>query len=307
MGNQARGQDGRADTAEQLLELTDRLFRAKGLEEVYAAGLDAIGKLLGCDRASILLFNDEKVMSFVSWRGLSDEYRKAVNGHTPWRAGQREAEPIFVPDINETDEPDWLKRRIVSEGIVGLAFAPLFVHGEVVGKFMTYFPERREFDERDRDCALAIARQIGFSLERHRAEADSLSAAARLKESEERFRHMAEDAPIMIWISDETGRCQHINPLLREFWGVEDVATFDWSTTLHPDDLATVVQQMRDAIERKSSVKVKGRYRRADGAYRVLETVARPTIGGGGEFMGMIGVNVDITEREKRLTGTSDC
>jgi PAS domain S-box-containing protein len=298
MGNQSSGQVGRADTAEQLFELTDRLFRATGLEDVYAAGLDAIGKLLGCDRASILLFDDHDLMSFVSWRGLSDEYRKAVNGHTPWRPGQREAEPIFVPDINEADEPDWLKERIAREGIVGLAFAPLFVHGEVVGKFMTYFPERREFDERDRDCAMAIARQIGFSLERHRAQIESDSAAASLKESEERFRHMAEDAPIMIWISDETGHCQHINPLLREFWGVEDVATFDWSKTLHPDDLAPVAQQMQAAIQDRSSVKVKGRYRRADGVYRVLETVARPTIGRGGAFLGMIGVNVDITERE---------
>ena len=101
----------------------------------------------------------------------------------------------------------------------------------------------------------------------------------------------------MIWISDETGRCLHINPYLGDFWGVTDVATFDWSTTLHPEDLSHVASQMQGAIQRKASVNVKGRYRRADGVYRVLETVARPNFGRGGQFIGMIGVNVDVTER----------
>ncbi len=81
---------------------------------------------------------------------------------------------------------------------------------------------------------------------------------------------MAEGAPIMLWVSDQTGRCLQINPLLRQFWGVEDVATFDWSTTLHPDDLGEVTGQMRAAVAAGTGVRVKGRYRRSDGAYRVL-------------------------------------
>lgn len=287
------------DTAENLFALTDRLFRANSLGDVYDAALDAICSLLGCERASILLFDQQGVMNFVSWRGLSDGYRSAVNGHTPWVVGQKQAEPIFVPDIGETSEPDWLKERIAAEGIVGLAFVPLFAAGEVVGKFMTYFPARREFTAYDRDCAVAIARQVGFSLERHRAQLARESAEDRLRESEERFRHMVEDAPIMIWISDETGRCLHINPLLRDFWGVKDIATFNWGDTMHPDDMERVGGLMQKAVAERTNVRVKGRYRRADGAYRVLETVARPNFGADGSFQGMIGVNADVTEREE--------
>jgi PAS domain S-box-containing protein len=287
------------DTAAHLLALTDRLYRATGLEEVYTAALEAIGNLLGCDRASILLFDEAGVMRFVSWRGLSDDYRRAVDGHTPWQAGQRTAEPIFVSDIMETDEPDWLKQRISDEGIVALAFVPLFANGEVVGKFMTYFPIRRHFTANDRDCAVAIARQVGFSLERHRAEQARESAETRLRESEGRFRQMAEDSPIMIWISDSQGHCRQINPLLRDFWGVEDIATFDWSTTLHPQDREEVGRRMQEAVALRTSVTTKGRYRRHDGVYRVLETVARPNFGPDGAFQGMIGVNVDVTEREE--------
>lgn len=287
------------DTAAQLFALTDRLFRATGPEEVYEAVLEVIGGLLGCDRASILLFDEAGIMRFVAWRGLTADYRAAVDGHSPWQAGTREAEPIFVADINDTDEPEWLKQRIGAEGIVGLAFVPLFVHGQVVGKFMTYFPARREFTAHDRACAVAIARQVGFALERYRAERARETAELGLRESEERFRHMAEDAPVMIWISDSSGRCLHINSLLREFWGVRDVASFDWATTLHPGDRDEVARRMQEAIGARSSATVKGRYRRSDGVYRVLETVARPNFGRHGEFLGMIGVNVDVTEREE--------
>jgi PAS domain S-box-containing protein len=293
------GPRAREGDAGPLFSLTDRLFRAGTLNEVYSASLDAIEELLGCERASILLFNDDGVMRFVSWRGLSDGYRQALDGHSPWVAGQRAADPIFVPDIQETDEPEWLKLRIASEGIVGLAFVPLFANGEVVGKFMTYFPGRHEFTEHDRECAIAIARQVGFSLERYRAEAAKLDAVRRLKESEERFRLMSEHAPIMIWISDSEGRCLHLNQLLRTFWGLETAEGFDWASTLHPEDLEGVTNAMRDAILAKTSAHVKGRYRRHDGNYRVLETVARTNFRSTGEFEGMIGVNVDITEREE--------
>ena len=116
-------------------------------------------------------------------------------------------------------------------------------NGEVVGKFMTYFPARREFTAHDRDCAVGIARQVGFSLERYRTGIARQSAETRLRESEERFRHMVEDAPIMIWVSEKSGHCLHINPLLRDFWGVEDIATFDWSKTLHPEDRERIVRE----------------------------------------------------------------
>ena len=58
-----------------LYEFTDRLFRAGSAEDVYQAALDAIVRALGCERASILLFDNTGVMKFVAWRGLSDGYR----------------------------------------------------------------------------------------------------------------------------------------------------------------------------------------------------------------------------------------
>ncbi|TIX97738.1 MAG: hypothetical protein E5V17_00840, partial [Mesorhizobium sp.] len=62
-----------------LFRLTDRLYRANGLGEIYDAALDAICDALGSSRASILRFDSHGVMSFVAWRSLSEEYREAVN------------------------------------------------------------------------------------------------------------------------------------------------------------------------------------------------------------------------------------
>ncbi len=80
-----RGGDAQRRSAVQasLLVYTDRLHRAQTSEQVLDASLDVIEVALGCERASILLFDNEGVMRFVAWRGLSDEYRAAAEGHTP--------------------------------------------------------------------------------------------------------------------------------------------------------------------------------------------------------------------------------
>src|SRR5262245_43635324 len=67
-----------------LYELTDRLYRGESANDAYEAALDAMEGALGCKRASILLFDDAGVMRFAAWRGLSDDYRRAVEGHSPW-------------------------------------------------------------------------------------------------------------------------------------------------------------------------------------------------------------------------------
>jgi PAS domain S-box-containing protein len=289
------------DELNALYQLTDKLYRASSLEDVYDAALDAIVSTLGCSRASILLFDEAGVMSFVAWRGLSDDYREAVHGHTPWKPGDGDPQPIFVSDIEDTGEPDWIKKTIKREGIRGLAFIPLVSHGGLVGKFMTYYETPHDFVEHEVNLAVTIARQVGFSLERARAEAARRAAEDELRESEERFRLMSEHAPVMIWLSGVHGECLHLNQMLRSFWNVADDAIdrFDWQSMMHPDDAPEIGRLMMDALARQGSVTIKGRYLDSKGRYRVVQTDARPRFSAKGEFLGMIGVNVDITEREE--------
>jgi PAS domain S-box-containing protein len=292
--------DDRAAHLETLYRLTDRLYRANGMEAMLAAALDAISEGLGCDKCSILLFDSDEVMRFVAWRGLSEHYRLTLEGHTPWNANTVDPPPIFVSDIEETAESDAVKQTILAEGIRSLAFIPITSQGKVIGKFMAYHPETNACGESCRALAVTIARQLGFSLERATAERARLAALSDLQESEQRFRLMAEHAPVMIWMCDAEGRCLHLNQMLRRFWNVEEsgLASFDWRSSMHPEDVERIMGAMGGALQRRDKVSVTGRYRNAQGTYRTLETVAHPRFGADGAFLGLTGVNTDITERE---------
>jgi PAS domain S-box-containing protein len=158
------------ETQAALYQFTDRLFRAASIDDVYEAGLDAIVRALGCDRASILMFDHAGVMKFAAWRGLSDGYRRAVEGHSPWTREAKDPQPIAIDDIDRAELDASLKETVKAEGISALAFIPLIARGELVGKFMAYYPTVHVFTEADIELAVTIARQLGFSIERIRAE-----------------------------------------------------------------------------------------------------------------------------------------
>ncbi len=123
-------------------------------------------------------------------------------------------------------------------------------------------------------------------------------AEVTLRESEERFRLVADSAPVMLWMGDANGKCLYLNRAQRKFWGVaeKDVPTFDWNTTVHPDDLDTLSQPFIKGMREQLGFSIEARYRRADGNWRTLRTNAHPRFGPEGEFVGMVGVNVDVTE-----------
>jgi PAS domain S-box-containing protein len=165
----ANSVNGRGDHG-ALFRFTDRLFRARSLTDICDAALDAIRETLGCERASILIFDDADVMRFVAWRNLSDGYRRAVEGHSPWARDTKDAQPICIENVDEADLPENLKETVKAEGIRACAFIPLVAKGEVIGKFMTYYDAPHSFTKDETDLAITIARQLGFGVERMRAE-----------------------------------------------------------------------------------------------------------------------------------------
>ena len=111
------------------------------------------------------------------------------------------------------------------------------------------------------------------------------------------FVPIAEAMPAMLWIGDPDGRCVYLNKAQREFWGVDvgEVPRFTWSSTLWPDDQEKLFSVFSEAMSERKAFTVEARYRRSDGAIRVLQTRAEPRFAPNGTFMGMVGVNVDVT------------
>lgn len=160
----------RARQQKALFHLADELHRAASMEDVYNAALNAILDALQCNRASILLCDDAGVMHFKSWRGLSNDYRAATDGHSAWRPDERNPQPVCITDINAADLTESLKAVIRKEGIGALAFIPLVLDGKLTGKFMVYFNTPHQFSPDEIDLSLTIARQLSFAIQRCRVD-----------------------------------------------------------------------------------------------------------------------------------------
>src|SRR5215813_15083701 len=86
-----------------MYELADEVNRAEVLSDLFEKALDVIIASVNADRASILLFDDEGIMRFKTWRGLSDEYRSRVEGHSPWTRDECDPKPITIGNVSEAD------------------------------------------------------------------------------------------------------------------------------------------------------------------------------------------------------------
>jgi PAS domain S-box-containing protein len=119
-----------------------------------------------------------------------------------------------------------------------------------------------------------------------------------LRESEERFRALANSVPVWIWVNGADGRCEFVNKEYLEFLGksLEDVMGFGWSTELHPDDQEPYVSAYMAALEKREPFRAQFRAKRIDGHYRWLESYALPRFNATGNFLGYVGSSFDITE-----------
>jgi len=137
---------------------------------------------------------------------------------------------------------------------------------------------------------------------------DLAVAKEALRESEERFRLIANSAPVPMWVTKVDRTRAFANLAYLEFLGVpyEQALAFDWRTILHPDDADRIV---KESVAGEATLKpfvLEGRYRRADGLWRWMRSESQPRWDPTGNHIGFIGVAHDVTvakeaERELRL------
>ncbi len=123
---------------------------------------------------------------------------------------------------------------------------------------------------------------------------------AALRESEARFRIVADTAPIMIWMSGPDRRCTYLNKADLEFRGrgLEQELGEGWFEALHPDDRVRCLGTYVSAFDARRPFEVEYRLRRHDGEYRWILDIGRPRMTPGG-FEGYIGSCIDITETKR--------
>ena len=130
---------------------------------------------------------------------------------------------------------------------------------------------------------------------------DRVRAIEQLRESEERFRTMADSAPMLLWLSGSDGLCTFFNQTWLKFTGrtLEQEIGTGWAEGVHPEDVRCCLQTYRSAFQARESFQMEYRLRRADGEYRWILDAGTPRFTPGGNFVGYIGCAIDITDRKQ--------
>ncbi|MBW4622153.1 MAG: PAS domain S-box protein [Cyanosarcina radialis HA8281-LM2] len=130
---------------------------------------------------------------------------------------------------------------------------------------------------------------------------DRQQAEAAIRESEQRFRNMADYAPVMVWVTDPTGYCTFLSQSWYDFSGQteETGLGFGWLEAVHPDDRERARTIFLRANERLKAFQIDYRLRRYDGEYCWAIDAAKPWMGNDGQFQGYIGSVMDISDRQQ--------
>lgn len=173
-----------------LRNLMERVAQATSLPEVYSFALTCLQDTLEVERSSLLVFDEHKVMRFVAWTGLSERYRAAVDGQSPWKPDDKDATALLVSDVREDPACADYRALFESEDIRALAMVPLHFGDAVLGKFMLYYREPHVFTEEEIEITEIAAGSVAFALEHFRVAGELGDRLAR----EQQLAKAAEDA-----------------------------------------------------------------------------------------------------------------
>jgi PAS domain S-box-containing protein len=128
---------------------------------------------------------------------------------------------------------------------------------------------------------------------------DRMRAMEAIAESEKRFHTMSDNAPVMIWMSDETGACTFLNKTWLSFTGktLEQETGRGWLQGIHAEDKGKVLEVYEGAFENEEAFKIDYRLKKHDGEYRWIMSHGVPRYSNERGFIGFIGTCIDINDR----------
>ncbi|HSP88934.1 MAG TPA: PAS domain S-box protein [Ignavibacteriaceae bacterium] len=122
-----------------------------------------------------------------------------------------------------------------------------------------------------------------------------------LRESERRFRLMADASPVMLWMTDANNQLEYMNKTKLDFLGknFEDLKNNGWINTRHPNDREKFAKTLKDALKIRKQFTTEIRVQNNKGEYRWLIDAAAPRFLDDGKFVGFVGTGMDITDRKE--------
>jgi PAS domain S-box-containing protein len=288
--------------ATTLQAISARLMSESTPESLYTQILDAAMELMASDAASVqMLAADHASLTLLAWKNFHPDSAvfwhgvEVGTGSTCSRA-LSDNERVVVADVETCQfiagTRDLQEYR--RSGIRAVQSTPLRSRSSrPLGMISTHWRTPHTPTEEDFRFFDVLARLAADLIERTLAE-------EALRQSEERFRQIADTAPVMIWMSGTQKEIAYLNQTWLDFTGrpLDAMLGQERADVLHPDDAERCLEVYSKAFDQREPFQMEHRIRRHDGEYRWTVTAGVPRYEVDGSFVGYIGTAVDITERK---------
>jgi PAS domain S-box-containing protein len=287
------------------LSLFDRLSSAINAlgspEEIMAVTARLLGEHMN---ASVVAYADMEVdqdaftirgdWSAAGAQSIVGSYTLDSFGDTAAIA-MRGGQPLVIRDvIGELGTVEG--RKFLAIGIQATICMPFLRAGKLAAMMAVHQNQPRDWTEDEQALVTEATERSWAHIVRVRSEAI-------LRESEDRFRNIADQTPVMLWVTDESGYCTYLNRTWYDFTGQKDHEGegFGWLNAVHDDDRPGAERAFLIANAAHERYETDFRVRRADGTYRWCIDAAAPRFDGSGKYLGYVGSVIDVDERREAI------
>ena len=288
--------------AKTLQSISTRLISESTPESLYDQVLGAAMELMASDAACLqMLSADNTSLRLLAWANFHPDCvpiwkRVAVRARSTCSKALSDNRRVVVADIETCEFMAGTReqREYRRAGVRGVQSTPLRSrNGRLLGMLSTHWRTPHAPTDDDFRFFDVLARQAADLIERALAE-------EALRESEERFRRIADTAPVMIWMSGTNNELTYLNQTWLDYAGRPSDPDLDAlrSAILHPDEAERCREVYEKAFEQREPFQLEHRFRRHDGEFRWVVTAGVPRYNPDGSFIGYIGTSFDISERK---------
>ncbi|TBR08707.1 MAG: PAS domain S-box protein [Lysobacter sp.] len=283
-----------------LAQLDHHVAQAVTADEVAVAGLQLLGAHLGLLRCTLsdIDLDQSRIRTMHEWTNggarVSGTFDASEFFASTFGRCLLEGDVVAVADVRTDPLTAAFAHNYAPYGTVALAAASYVIEGRLAGTLTIADRRPRTWRADEIQLLREVVARLWPAIERARS-------VAALRESEARFRQMADTAPVMIWVTESDSSCSYVSRRWIEFTGrpPECELGFGWLDVIHADDRPEAFTVFERAAALQEPFSSEYRALRRDGHFRWLHATARPRFGAGSEFLGYIGAVMDVTERRE--------
>ena len=282
---------------EFLLQLNDQLRSLADPDAIMEATAQSLGRFLKVDCAGYGEVDDTRGIILVEreWsKGVISNEGRAYRLYDflpTMMAELRQGRPIYVEDIRNdprADNPEVQAAYSTINARSALA-VPLLKDEKLTAILYMHSAEPRVWSTDDLSLSEDVAERTWTAVEKARAEIG-------LRETDARFRLIAESLPALVWILNPRTELIYTNERWVTYSGLspEEALGHSWMAAIHPDDMVRMNEELVEVVTQHTPYITEARYRSHEGIYRWHLIQGAPIHTPSGEFKGWVGTSVDI-------------